>query len=110
MEKIKSQPTTEDLRLGLIKRAVLLVFGCIATSVGAVILPALYFVAVRTETSYSVTPGTAPVPQPPSLSFGAFIPPLVLLALVGLIIYGIFDMIRVYGLYRKSQQNDQMFP
>jgi hypothetical protein len=69
------------------------------------ILPAFYLVAVR-----RVEGPAAPLAREAAFPIGALVPPLVLLALLGLIAYGIYDAIRLFGRYRKSQRDDQMFP
>lgn len=105
METKSIEPTTESLRLGLVMRGILLVCGCVLASVLAVILPAFYLLtAERVE-----GPG-APVARASAPPIGALVPPVVMLALLSLIAYDIYDAIRMFGRYRRSQQDDQMFP
>lgn len=95
------QTTTENLKLSLIKRIIVLFFGCIASTIVLNALPLLYFTPISAEGSprTRLATDTAPI--------GAFIAPVVTLLLIGLLVYGIYDVIRVFLRYRKSQQDDQ---
>jgi hypothetical protein len=105
MESNVKSPT-ETLRLKVIKRVIVLIFGCLLTSVFAAVLPLLYLVTVRAEGTVGDTP-----PPPPSIPIGAYIPPVVLLALVIALAYGLYDAIQLFLQYRKSKQMDEvMFP
>ncbi len=101
MENKSTEPTTESLKLSLIKRVVLLIFGCIAsmTIIGA--FPLLYLIPVSAEVSTRTRsiPDTVPI--------GAFMPPVLTLVILGLMAYGIYDAIRMFIRYRKSRQDDQ---
>lgn len=104
MENKSIETTTERLKLSLIKRVVLLFFGCIASTILLGALPLLYLVPVSAEVSTRTraTPDTAPI--------GVFVEPVLMLFLLGLIAYGIYDAIRIFIRYRKSRQEDhQMF-
>jgi hypothetical protein len=101
MDDKSMQTTTERLKLSLIKRIVVLLFGCIAATIILNVLPLLYFTPISAEASTRTRPAadTAPV--------GAFVVPAVTLLLVGLLAYGIYDAIRMFLRYRKSQQDEQ---
>ena len=82
--------------------------GCVVTSVLGLAIPALYFMAVPSKVS--VGTGSQPTTTDQMLPFMAFVPLLILLALFVAVAFGIYDAIRVYLRYRKSQKDDQMFP
>jgi hypothetical protein len=101
MENKSIESTTESLKLSLIKRVVLLIFGCIASTIVLGALPLLYLVPVSAEVSTRIRSSSDMLPA------GAFVPPVLTIVMLGLIAYGIYDAIRMFIRYRKSRQDDQ---
>lgn len=101
MDNKSKQTTTENLKLSLIKRIVLLFFGCIAATIILNALPLLYFTPISAEVSTRTRTATDAPP------IGALVVPIVTLLLVGLLAYGIYDVLRMFLRYRKSGQDDQ---
>jgi hypothetical protein len=104
METKEPVNDSEKLKQGLVMRIGLVVVGCVIASILAVVIPALYLAPVRSEVF------TGPPPPPPPVPLTAYLPPVIMLALLILIVYGIYDAIRMFMRYRKSQQDEQMFP
>jgi hypothetical protein len=96
-----TQTTTERLKLNLIKRVVWLFFGCLASAILLSAVRSFYLVPDNAEvyTRTRVVVETVPTRE--------FLQPLLLLVVLGLIAYGIYDVIRLFMRYRRSQQDDQ---
>ena len=105
MDSMPAEATTDELKLGLIKRILILIFGCFASAALLGVLPLLYLAPMTAE----VTERTRPAQDAPPI--GAFVSPAVALALLGLIAYGVYDAIRMFMRLRSRQREDQqMFP
>ena len=65
METREPVDTRENLKQAVIKRLTLVVFGCIALGILAVILPALYLVPVRSTTVMDAPPAAPLAPTAP---------------------------------------------
>lgn len=99
--ELKNQTNTDSLRLKVVQRILLLVFGCIVTGAATLFMPGLYYFLARTETP----PSTSTSP------FIAIIPLVILLLLVAGLGYALYDAIRLFMQYRRSKEMDEvMFP
>jgi len=106
MEMTRTMNTTEQLRLKLIRKVMLTVFGCIAGTLAVTLLPLLYLMPVRSEAFTGSPPPTAP-----ATPFLALIPLLGLLLIAGFVAYEAYDLIKLIPRYRESKQNDDtLFP
>ena len=95
---------SESLKRGIVMRIALLAFGL---CVSATLLQVLRLL------NNPPTPDifTRSRPYLHAVQPFAFVQPVVALALLGLLIYGVYDTVRTFMRYRKSKQDEQeMFP
>lgn len=107
MEGNEIKTPTEQLRLKVIKRSLLLIGGIILSCALTFVLPLLYLTPIRVETSTGAAPSGAEMAFP----FAALISVIMLAALGAALLYVLYDVIRLFIQYRKSKQMDEvMFP
>jgi hypothetical protein len=105
MDSASAEATTDQLKLGLVRRIMVLLFGCVASAVLLGLLPLLYLAPTTVE----VATRTRPAQDAPPI--GAVVTPVVALALLGLIAYGVYDAVRMSMRLRSRQREEQqMFP
>jgi hypothetical protein len=82
-----------------------LLFGCVASAVLMGFLPLLHLAPMTAEAATR----TRPIQDAPPI--GAVVSPVVALALLGLIAFGVYDAVRLNMRLRSRQREDQqMFP
>ncbi len=99
MEMTRTLNTTEQLRMKLVRKVMLTVFGCVAGTLAVTLLPLLVL--------YTGSPPPAPPPMP----ILALIPLAGLLLIAGFVAFELYDLIKLIPRYRESKQNDDtLFP
>jgi hypothetical protein len=110
MSSKEHQITTEKLQQRLVKRIVQVAACCIAAFILVVVLPALSLAPTPLSPLLDSSHGSAPsspLLAHPSL---AWILVVVAVILLGPILYGVYDIARIFLALRSSRQDDQMFP
>jgi hypothetical protein len=100
----KRVETREQLKLGLAKRILVLVIGVVAALLD--VLPWLYELGTQTTQLSERTRGI-----PETVPMSQYVTPVVVLVLLGLIAYGVFDAVRLALRYWQIRNDEQqMFP
>lgn len=132
METNEFNSPSDRLKLQMVKRVIVLVFGSIMICGFMALLAGAFFVAktsdaapipnVEIKTGIPEKPGapTVDIPVKPmpiyveehnKFPIGALIVPLIVITLFGMMAYGIYDLIRLRMHYRwMKERDDVMFP
>lgn len=110
MQSNEHELTTEKLEQRLAKRIILVVSGCIAAGILALVVPGILVTPARLPPLLDSSHGSVPTAQLLTHSNLAWIPVFVALILLVPILYGIYDAVRIYLALRNSRQDDALFP
>ena len=110
MENIEHQITTENLQQRLIKRIAQVVSGCILVILLGVVVPAISLAPAPLSPLLDSSHGTVPASALLAHHSLAWIPVVLALILLGPILFGIYDTVRIYLALRDSREDDQLFP
>jgi len=110
MVREEQRVTTKQLQQRLVKRIAQVVAICIAAFILAVVLPGLSLGPTPLSPLLDSSHGSAPTSSLLAHPGLAWIPMIVAVILLGPILYGIYDSVRIFLALRSREQDEQMFP